>query len=137
MPGGSSYTNDPIEDDEAHVVNRHANMSPKELMEGCTISIDFTRIEPKWWGVNVTSGSNMEHMTTYMGEQLKAYQLVDLWDEELLGAFQEQFEGWTEDMFKKVHPYGVCQVYITPEVHFPVLITPNSSGVFNTRGFPV
>lgn len=38
-----------------------------------------------------------------MGEQLKAYQPADLWDEEILFAFQEQFEGWTEDMFKKVH----------------------------------
>ena len=38
-----------------------------------------------------------------MGEQLKAYQPAELWDEEILGAFQEQFEGWTEDMFKNVH----------------------------------
>ena len=38
-----------------------------------------------------------------MGEQLKAYEPAELWDEELLCAFQEQFLDWTLDMFKNVH----------------------------------
>ena len=103
MPGESSNTNDPVEDDAIQVATRYTNMSPEELMKGCTIPIDFMRICPQWWDVDVTPRSNEDHMTTYMGEQLKAYQPADLWDEELLGAFQWQFEGWTEDMFKKVH----------------------------------
>ena len=46
-------------------------------------------------------------------------------------------EGWVDALVERLLPYGVCQVYVTPEFHFPVMITPNSFGVFNTRGFPV
>ena len=102
MPGGSS-NNDPVENDEVQVVSNHANTSRKELIEGCTHPIDLSGLYPQWWGVDVTPRSNKDHLTTYMGEQLKAYQPSDICDDELLYAFQDQFEGWTEDMFNKVH----------------------------------
>ena len=34
-------------------------------------------------------------LTTYVGEILKSYSNERIWDEELLAAFQQQFEGWT------------------------------------------
>jgi hypothetical protein len=83
--------------------NRHADTPAEELMKGCNINVDFTRIDPQWWDVSVTEQSTKAHLTTYVGEILKNYSNERMWDEELLDAFQQQFEGWTKEMFNSVH----------------------------------
>ncbi|KAJ5142492.1 uncharacterized protein N7515_001279 [Penicillium bovifimosum] len=41
------------------------------------------------------------HLNTYMVEQIKDLCILGLYDAKLLYVFQEQFEGWTEQMFKR------------------------------------
>lgn len=67
MSGGTSNTNYPFEDDAVQDVNFHTNTSPAELMKGCTLPVDLTRIDPQWWDVDITPQSDKDHLTTYMG----------------------------------------------------------------------
>ncbi|KAJ5142464.1 uncharacterized protein N7515_001251 [Penicillium bovifimosum] len=100
-PDPVSPNDEPIEED---IVSPCADMTREQLVQDSPMKIDLTHISPKWWGVkHVTATSKELHLNTYMVEQIKGICILGLYDAELLYVFQEQFEGWTEQMFKRVH----------------------------------
>ncbi|KAJ5130873.1 uncharacterized protein N7515_006912 [Penicillium bovifimosum] len=99
-PDPVSPNDEPIEED---IVSPCADMTREQLVQDSPMKIDPTRISPKWWGVKVTATSKELHLNTYMVEQIKDLCILGLYDAELLYVFQKQFEGWTEQMFKRVH----------------------------------
>ncbi|KAM4066538.1 polyprotein [Hirsutella rhossiliensis] len=78
-------------------------ISAQEFMRGTDFAADFSAIDPQLRFKDISVDNITEiHATTYAAKALKAYTLEKMWDDEVFHAFQQDFEGWTLDMFLMV-----------------------------------
>jgi hypothetical protein len=79
--------------------------TPETLLEGTRIpKQNYGEINPALWRGAVPIADDVDETvaTTYMAYTIVSYLQGGLTDGELFGSFCEDYEGWTEAMFKRV-----------------------------------
>src|SRR6478735_2588934 len=77
----------------------------EEMMEDASVPISrsfMDNIDMALWYKRITGDSDERHVTTLVARGISSLSTEGVTDEDLLEAYQDQFEGWNKELFDRV-----------------------------------